>query len=72
MAGLLDLLSDDTYSVCAAAATVTIALVIWDKWKTRRPYPPGPIGYPIIGNYLDWPRGKIWVGFTQIAKEYSE
>ena len=72
MPGLLDLVSYDTYIIGVAAACATIALVVWDKRKVRRSYPPGPSSYPVVGNYLDWPKGKIWEGFTQMAKEHSE
>ena len=72
MPGLLDLVSYDTYIIGAAAACATIALVIWDKRKVRRSYPPGPWRYPVVGNYFDWPKGKIWEGFTQMAKEHGE
>jgi len=72
MAGFHDLLSYDTYAVGAVAASTAIALVLYDKRKTRRSYPPGPRGYPVVGNYFGWPKGKIWEGFTQMAKDHSE
>ena len=72
MSGLLDLVSYDICVVGAAAACATIALVIWDRRKILRSYPPGPRWYPVVGNYLDWPKGKIWEGFTQMAKERSK
>ena len=67
MAGLLDLLSYDTRTVGAVAASATVALVWWDKRKARRSYPPGP-----KGNYFDWPKGKIWEGFTWMAEDHGE
>lgn len=72
MTGLFDLFSYDACVAGAIAASATIALVLWDKRKTQRSCPPGPRGYPVVGNYFDWPKGKIWEGFTQMAKEHSE
>ena len=72
MPGILDLLSYNTCVVGAIAASTTIAVVLWDRRKTPCSYPPGPKGYPIAGNYFDWPKGKIWEGFTKIAKDHSE
>jgi hypothetical protein len=33
--------------------------------------PPGPTGWPLIGNLLDWPLSAQWVTFTQWAKQYG-
>ncbi|KAF9645498.1 CyP450 monooxygenase [Thelephora ganbajun] len=53
--------------------TTAIALaLVKKKWTSRNlPYPPGPKGYPIIGNLLDFPENPIWEGFTRMAKEYN-
>ena len=54
--------------------TVGIALaVLRRRWApSRPPYPPGPKGYPVIGNVLDSPKNPIWEGFAVMAKEYGE
>jgi hypothetical protein len=37
-----------------------------------RKLPPGPSGYPIIGNLLDWPSSKEWETYTKWAEIYGE
>lgn len=39
--------------------------------KTK-PLPPGPSGYPIIGNLFQWPKQKEWQVFTEWAKVYGD
>jgi hypothetical protein len=40
--------------------------------KSTAPYPPGPQGWPLIGNILDMPRIKPWLTFTEWGKKYGE
>jgi len=37
----------------------------------RLPYPPGPKGYPIIGNLLDIPNAFIYKRFREMSREIS-
>ena len=56
-----------------AVAVITIALVLAKRMTLRRlPYPPGPKGYPIIGNLLDFPRNPVWEGLTKVAQAHGE
>ena len=63
------------YNVYAphALAVSVIILVAVHRWRKHKlPYPPGPKGYPIIGNVLDVPRGvPAWEGFTSMAHKYG-
>lgn len=54
---------------------ICVALPIW-YWlrrpKNTIPYPPGPKGYPFIGNVLDFPTGvPLWKGFASMAKQHG-
>lgn len=55
---------------------VCVALPVW-FWLRRRqknalPHPPGPKGYPLIGNVLDFPTGvPLWRGLATMAKQYG-
>ncbi|KAG1758394.1 cytochrome P450 [Suillus occidentalis] len=40
--------------------------------KNLTPYPPGPRGWPLIGNILDMPRIKPWVTFTEWGEMYGD
>jgi len=57
--------------LCAAAS---LALVWkWQKNRSRPPYPPGPKGYPLIGNILDIPRDvPAWQAFIPIAQKFGK
>ncbi|SJK99774.1 related to cytochrome P450 CYP2 subfamily [Armillaria ostoyae] len=40
--------------------------------KRRSPLPPGPRGYPIIGNVLDMPTDRPWLTFTQWGDKWGD
>lgn len=40
-------------------------------FSRRLPYPPGPRGYPFIGNALSIPLKDPWLYYTEIADEYG-
>ena len=55
---------------------LTVALLIaysyvqdWRRNPTRLPYPPGPKGYPVIGNLLDIPNAFIYKRFRQMSRD---
>jgi hypothetical protein len=40
--------------------------------KSPAPYPPGPRGWPLIGNIFDMPHIKPWLTFTEWGQKYGE
>lgn len=58
-------------SLVLAAAAVYV--LIGRFYTQGAPLPPGPKGYPIIGNLLDEPSdGKPWVTYRQWGRQHSE
>ena len=48
-----------------------ISIPLVDPWSGTR-LPPGPRGWPIVGNVTDMPKEKECLTFTRWAKEYGE
>ena len=67
-------MSEKCFCLGLAVAASAIALaVVRRQWGSKRPpYPPGPKGYPIIGNVFDLPKNPVWEGLTKMAQEYGE
>ncbi|KAG2362235.1 cytochrome P450 [Suillus spraguei] len=40
--------------------------------KNPAPYPPGPRGLPLVGNFLDIPRINTWLTFTEWGQKYGD
>jgi hypothetical protein len=58
---------------------LTVALLIaysyiqdWRRNPGRLPYPPGPKGYPIIGNLFDIPNAFIYKRFREMSREIGQ
>jgi len=62
---------EETLLAASLCAAVLLAL-IW-KWQANRrrpPYPPGPKGYPLIGNILDVPQDiPVWKTYITLAQK---
>lgn len=60
-------------SALAVAITAIVIVTLRKKRGSKHPpYPPGPKGYPVIGNVLDFPQNPIWEGFAKMCQEYGE
>lgn len=57
-------------------ATLTVlvfgAIYVVKTWTRRSRLPPGPRGWPLIGNLLDMPSTDEWRTYAQWVKEFSE
>ena len=56
-----------------AIILTSLILLKWlKKYLTRSlPLPPGPKGYPVIGNLLDMPSRTPWIKFAEWSKVYG-
>ncbi|KAH6899257.1 cytochrome P450 98A3 [Coprinopsis sp. MPI-PUGE-AT-0042] len=71
---LLELLSEPL-NACMAASFI-ISAYLFQATRTKKssclPLPPGPKGFPLIGNLLDIPQDKPWKTYSKWAKEYGD
>ncbi|KIM28163.1 hypothetical protein M408DRAFT_23875 [Serendipita vermifera MAFF 305830] len=66
-------MDSSTIVYSATALAVPVALALWSiSTKPSQPYPPGPKGYPIIGNILDFPKDGWQRAFTAWQKDYGD
>ena len=59
-----------SYALFVALFIVGYSL-FWPKRRLRLPYPPGPKGWPIIGNVFDVPEKTQWLTYTEWANLYG-
>lgn len=63
-------MSTDLYLTLCALVLAAIGL---RKWRRPQPlFPPGPKGYPVIGNLFDMPSKLQWEKYFEWSKKYSE
>jgi hypothetical protein len=56
--------------LCLACVGVYLLKQVFKKKNPA--YPPGPPGWPLIGNVLDMPHIRPWLTFTEWGKKYGE
>ncbi|KAG2148110.1 cytochrome P450 [Suillus clintonianus] len=59
------------FDLCLACVGAYLLKHVFNK-KNPAPYPPGPPGWPLIGNVLDMPRIKPWLTFAMWGKKYGD
>ncbi|KAF8998255.1 cytochrome P450 [Cyathus striatus] len=66
----------DNFEIIALAIIVLTSLSIWGfpRRKSSHRLPPGPKGYPLIGNLFDMPpnASKSWLTFADWGKKYGD
>ena len=53
----------------AAVSLIALPTAYFGLTRRKRPEFPGPKGYPVIGNALDFPSSPEWKGLSQLAKK---
>ncbi len=49
-----------------------ISLKLWLARRSALPLPPGPKGYPLIGNAFDIPHHYPWLTYAEWARNYGD
>ncbi|KAG2128053.1 cytochrome P450 [Suillus bovinus] len=57
--------------LCLASAAVYLVKQLSGK-KNPAPYPPGPPGWPLVGNIADIPHNKAWLTLAKWGKKYGD
>ena len=71
----LEIISAHPLHALATAILVGIFLTVRKsagRFRNGLPLPPGPKGWPVIGNLFDMPREKPWVVYHEWSKIYGE
>lgn len=64
----------DSLSSLSAALFVVLLGIIWhfsSSKGTRKPFPPGPRGLPLVNNLFNWPRQNAWEGTIHWKAQYG-
>ena len=57
--------------LCSVVVFYLRHVTSWDARARGHPLPPGPKPLPLIGNMLDMPKGRPWVGFRDMCAKYG-
>ncbi|KAJ8049048.1 Steroid 17-alpha-hydroxylase/17,20 lyase [Holothuria leucospilota] len=76
MIGTADLgaiVANSTSLTLVFVAIALVTMLVWSQQKPRKDFPPGPRGWPLIGNLLEFRSEKApHLIFLEYAKEYGE
>lgn len=64
-------LSLPVLSLPTVLLAVSLALFLRFRPASKGKLPPGPAGYPIIGNLFDVPASRPWVKMEEWTREYG-
>lgn len=67
----VDVVNNHPYLSLTSIVLGCAALVRLARWHSRPHLPPGPKGYPIVGNLLDIPPTHVWEKFGAWGKQYG-
>jgi len=70
-APIVDVMNDHPYLSLASIILGCAALVRLTRWRSRSRLPPGPKGYPIVGNIFDLLPTHVWEKFGAWGKQYG-
>ena len=70
-APVVGMVNDHPYPSLACVVLGCAALVRLARWCSPPRLPPGPRGYPIVGNLLDLPPNHIWEKFGAWGRQYG-
>jgi hypothetical protein len=57
--------------ICLTGVGAYLLKQVFTK-KNSAPFPPGPPGWPLVGNILDMPHIKPWLVFAEWGKKYGK
>jgi hypothetical protein len=68
------MLSISPLGVASLVIVASLLLLVYRRRRNSRlPYPPGPKGYPLVGNVFDVPQGvPLWKAAMSIGGDYGE
>ena len=70
IAPILEVANDHPY-LSAASVIVGCAALMRLAQQGRSDLPPGPKGYPIVGNLFDVPSTHAWEKFSEFSEQYG-
>ena len=70
-APIVGLVNDRPYVSLASVIIGCVALARLGRRRSRSRLPPGPKGYPIVGNLFDLPPTHVWEKFGEWGKQYG-
>ncbi|KAL8744284.1 MAG: hypothetical protein Q9184_008016 [Pyrenodesmia sp. 2 TL-2023] len=75
MAAILSSLGSSSITRAAliflSGIVLTLAVVSYRYYAFRRRLPPGPPGFPLVGNLLEMPKSHPWLTHTELHKKYG-